>query len=96
MIAIIATFSVAPENAAAFEAAAGELVTATNAKEPGVKLYTLVRNAKEPTQYRMMELYADQAAIEFHTASEWYKAAGPKLGPLLAGRPQIEQYTVTA
>jgi len=96
MIAIIATFSVAEANAEAFEAVAAELVAATNANEPGVRLYTLVRNAKDPTEYRMMELYEDQAAIEAHTASEWYKAAGPKFGPLLGGRPKIEHYTVIA
>jgi quinol monooxygenase YgiN len=95
MIAIIALFTVAEANAEAFEAAAGELVAATRA-EPGNKLYTLVRSAKDPTQYRMMELYEDQAAVEAHMASDWFKAAGPKLGPLLDGRPKIEEYTVTA
>jgi quinol monooxygenase YgiN len=96
MIAIIALFTVAEANAAAFEAAAGELVAATRANEPGTRLYTLVRSAKDPTQYRMMELYEDQAAVDAHMASDWFKAAGPKLGPLLDGRPVIEQYTVTA
>jgi quinol monooxygenase YgiN len=96
MIAIIATFTVAEANAEAFEAVANALVAATRANEPGVKLYTLVRNGKEPTQYRMMELYDDQAAVDSHMASEWFKAAGPKLGPLLDGRLKIEQYAVTA
>ncbi|AYJ85405.1 antibiotic biosynthesis monooxygenase (plasmid) [Sphingomonas paeninsulae] len=94
MIAIIATFTINAENAAAFEAVAGELVKATNANEPGVQLYKLVHNAKDPTQYRMMELYDDQAAVDAHMASEWFKAAGPKLGGLIEGRMQLERYAV--
>lgn len=80
MIAIIATFTVPEDKAEAFEAIAGELVAATNANEPGVKLYTLVRSAAEPTQYRMMELYENQAAIDAHMASEWFRAGGAETG----------------
>ncbi|MDO7842216.1 putative quinol monooxygenase [Sphingomonas immobilis] len=96
MIAIIASFTVPEDKAEAFEAIAGELVAATNANEPGVKLYTLARDKKDPTQYRMMELYEDQAAVDTHMASDWFKAAGPKLGGVLDGRPKIEQFTVVA
>lgn len=94
MIAIIATFTVTSDNAAAFEAVAGELAQATLANETGVSLYKLVRSTKDATQYRMMELYADQAAVDMHMASEWFKAAGPKLGGLVEGRIQIESYSV--
>jgi quinol monooxygenase YgiN len=94
MIAIIATFTVTADNAAAFEAVAGELAKATNANEPGVQLYKLVRSAKDTTQYRMMELYDDQAAVDSHMASDWFKAAGPKLGALVEGRIQIDSYAV--
>jgi quinol monooxygenase YgiN len=92
MIGLIATFTVTEENAAAFEAVATELASATRAGEPGNKLYQLVRNQKEPTQFRMMELYADQAAVEAHMASDWFKAAGPKLMALIEGRMLLERY----
>lgn len=39
-----------------------------------------------------MELYADQATVDAHMASDWFKAAGPKLGALIEGRPQLERY----
>ena len=95
MISIIATFIVSRANAEAFEAVAAELVAATRANEPGVKLYTLVRNAKDPTQYRMIEMYEDQAALDAHMTSDWFKAIGPKLMPLLDARLKIAQYTLT-
>lgn len=92
MIAIIATFTVPEANAAAFESVIAELSAATRANEPGVTLYQLVRGLKDPTHYRLMELYADQATVDTHMASDWFKAAGPKLGELIEGRPLLERY----
>jgi len=37
-----------------------------------------------------MEIYDDQAAIEAHRNSEHFKAAGPRLGACLAGRPDVK------
>ena len=37
-----------------------------------------------------MEIYDDQAAIEAHGKSEHFKAAGPKIGACLAGRPDVK------
>ena len=93
MIGIIATFTVLEENAAAFEAAAGQLAEATRAGEPGAKLYQLVKSLADPIQYCMMELWEDQAALDNHVTTEWYKAAGPVVAPLLAGRPKLERYS---
>lgn len=92
MIGLIATFTVTEENAAAFETVATDLANATRAGESGNKFYQLVRNQKEPTQYRMMELYEDQSAVEAHMASDWFKAAGPKLMALIEGRMLLERY----
>ncbi|MDB5715828.1 MAG: antibiotic biosynthesis monooxygenase [Sphingomonadales bacterium] len=94
MIAIIASFTVTADNAAAFETIARQLEKDTKANEPGVKLYNLVRSAKDPTQYRMMELYDDQAAVDSHMKSDWFRAAGPKLAPLVEGRIVIESFSV--
>jgi len=92
MIAVTATFKVAPENAEAFEAVIAELTAATLANEPGVSLYQLGRSQKDPTFYRLLELYADKEALDAHMNSEWFKAAGPKLGALLAERPLLEKF----
>ena len=40
--------------------------------------------------YKVLELYKDQDALSAHGASDHFKAAGPKWGPVLAGRPEVE------
>ncbi len=92
MIGVVATMKVKPEQVAAFEAAMRELVRATRANEPGVKVYQFCRSQKEPTTYIVMELYQDQATLDAHMASDWFRGAGPKLMPCLAERPVLEKY----
>ena len=38
----------------------------------------------------MLELYKDQAAVDHHGGTEYFRAAGPKFAGVLAGRPEIE------
>ena len=33
---------------------------------------------------------ADQAALDAHGKTDYFRAAGPKLGPCLAGAPEVE------
>jgi len=37
----------------------------------------------------VMEIYQDQAALDAHGKTEYFKAAGPKIAPTMAGRPEI-------
>lgn len=92
MIGVVATMKVKPDQVAAFEAAMGDLVKATRGNEPGVKVYQFCRSKKEPTTYIVMELYQDQATLDAHMKSEWFRAAGPKLAPCLADRPVLDMY----
>ena len=92
MIGVIATMKVKPDQTAPFEAAMRELVAATRANEPGVTTYHFCRSQKEPTTYVVMEMYADQATLDSHMASEWFRSAGPKLMPCLAERPLLEKF----
>lgn len=92
MIGVVATMKVKPEQVAAFEEAMRDLVRATRANEPGVKVYQFCRSQKEPTTYVVMELYQDQATLDAHMASDWFRGAGPKLMPCLAERPVLEKY----
>jgi len=62
------------------------------ANEPGNKLYQLVRNKKNPQEYAVMELYEDEAALEAHREQPHFKDAQPKLGPCLAGKPDIKYF----
>jgi quinol monooxygenase YgiN len=92
MIGVVATMKVKPDQVAAFEAAMRELVKATRANEPGVKVYQFCRSRKEPNTYIVMELYQDQATLDAHMKSDWFRGAGPKLAPCLAERPVLDMF----
>ena len=90
MIGIVATLKIQEGKAAEFEAAFKEAMAAVRANEPGNIVYQVVKSRTDPNTYKVLELYKDQDAIAAHSASDHYKALGPKLGPCLAGRPEIE------
>jgi quinol monooxygenase YgiN len=90
MIGIVATLKIQDGKNAEFEAAFKEAMAAVRANEPGNLFYELVKSRTDPTSYKVLEGYTDADAIAAHTASDHYKALGPKLGPCLAGRPEVE------
>ncbi len=90
-IGIIATLKIQDGKGAEFEAFFGELAKQVRANEPGNLAYQLTKSRTEPNTYKVMELYTDQAAITHHGGTDYFKAAGPKFGAVLAGRPEIEQ-----
>lgn len=89
-IGVIATLTVVEGQNDAFEAVFAELAAAVRDNEPGNVFYTLTRSRSNPQVYKVLEQYADQAALEAHGASAHFRAAGPKLAPCLAGAPDIE------
>jgi quinol monooxygenase YgiN len=91
MIGIIATLQIQDGKAEAFEAVFRELSAAVRAGEPGNLCYQLTRSKADPLTYKVLELYADEDALNAHGASAHFKAAGPGLGACLAGRPDIER-----
>ena len=92
MLAVIATIKVKPGQEKDFEAVAKELVAKVNANEPGCKLYTLCRGEAADT-YVFMERYADQAAVEAHRATDYFKDLGRKMGAFMNGRPEVLRLT---
>lgn len=89
-IGVIATLTVAEGKNEEFEAVFAELAAAVRANERGNVFYTLTRSRSSAQVYKVLEQYADQAALEAHGASAHFRAAGPKLGPCLAGAPDVE------
>src|SRR5438552_19204331 len=71
-----------------FEAVAKELVAKVNAGEPGCKLYAL-HHSEAPQTYVFMERYADQAAVDAHRGTEYFKALGRKKGEHMDGRAEV-------
>ena len=43
-----------------------------------------------PEHIRLLEVYADEAAIAAHRDSAHFRGAGPALGAVLAGAPELE------
>lgn len=89
-VGIIATLQVAEGKNAEFEAAFSELVAAVKAHEPGNEFYDIFQSKDDPQQYKVLERYSDQSAMEAHGASDHFKAAGAKLGPCMAAPPALE------
>ena len=75
---------------AAFESAIGELAAATLATEPEIRVYQLCRSRADKGVYRLFELYESQDALDRHMQSDWFNAARPKIGPLVAEPPVLE------
>jgi len=90
MIGIVATLKIQEGKNAEFEAGFKEAMAAVRANEPGNLFYELVKSRTDPTTYKVLEGYKDEAAIAAHRDSDHYKALGPKIGPCMAGRPEIE------
>lgn len=90
MIGVVATLKCQPGKGAALEAAFGALAAQVRASEPGNRMYQLCRSRGEADTYKVLELYESEDALKAHGASEHFRAAGPGLGAVLAGRPEIE------
>jgi quinol monooxygenase YgiN len=90
MIAVIATLRVQGGKAQEFETLFGQLAAQVRANESGSIAYQLCRSRTEADTYKVLEIYRDEQALEAHRASEHFRSAGPGLGTVLAGRPEIE------
>jgi quinol monooxygenase YgiN len=90
VIGVIATLTVAEGKNDEFEAVFAEMAVSVRANEPGNEFYALTRSRSNPQVYKVLERYADQAALDAHSSSDHFKAAGPKLAPCLAAAPEIE------
>ncbi|MEW4467342.1 putative quinol monooxygenase [Parasphingorhabdus sp. JC815] len=89
-VGVVATLTVADGKNAEFEAVFSELMTAVRENEPGNEFYSVFKCKDNPQQYKVLERYVDQAALEAHGKSEHFRASGPKLAPCMAAAPVIE------
>ncbi len=90
MIGVVATIQAKEGREAEFEQVFAEMTSQVKSKEPGNHMYQLTRSRSEPRTYKVLEMYADQAALEAHGASDHYKEGGRKLRDLVEGRPVVE------
>lgn len=87
-IKIVAFVTIKPGEEDAFTAAARTCVAASRA-EPGVLHYDLWRETEGDRRFVFNELYADDAAVQAHMASDHFKAFGLAARGLAAARPEI-------
>jgi quinol monooxygenase YgiN len=91
---IIANVTVKPDKVKAFTEAAKEIIEKSN-KEAGCKSYQLFQDPYNNSKFVFVEEYKDQAAIDAHFASDYFKAFGPKIGDLVAEPAKIRIITVS-
>lgn len=91
-IGVIATIKVQEGKEGEFEAVFRGLAGEVRANEPGNRLYQVCRSRADKTSYIVMELYESEEALKAHGQSAHFKAAGPKIGPVLAGKPDIQYF----
>ncbi len=90
MIGVIAIIRAKDGREAEFERIFADMTTKVKANEPGNQMYQLTRSRTEPRTYKVLEVYADQAAFEAHGSSDHYKEGGRAMRDLVEGRPEVE------
>lgn len=91
-IGIVATLKVQSGKGKELEDVFKDLAQKVRTSESGNRLYQLFKSRKDADTYIVMEIYDDQAALEAHGKSDHFRAAGPRLAPVMGGRPDIQYF----
>ena len=94
MIGVVATLEIQDGKQGEFEAAAKDLMAKVKANEPGCLTYQLYKAKGSETTYIFMEQYASAEALKAHGQTEYFKAAQPSLGAVLAGAPKVDLFDI--
>jgi len=89
-IGVIARLKIQEGKNADFEATFLELQAAVSSSEPGNNFYSLHQSREDSNVYIVLEQYKDQASLDAHGKSDHFRSIGGKLGPFMAGAPEIE------
>ena len=93
MIFIAAKFRVLAEHADRWPQIAAEFTTATR-NEPGCLWFDWSRSVDDPTEYVLIEAFADGDAGAAHVHSDHFSNAQKSLPPHLAETPRIVNMTL--
>lgn len=94
MIGVVAKLKIADGKNAEFEEIAKGLMAKVKGNESGTLTYQLYKSKSDSQTYIFMEEYASQDALKAHGQTDYFKAAGAKMGAVLAGRPEIEYFDI--
>ena len=89
MIGVTAKLTIQDGKQSVFEEAVKKLMADVRANEPECTLYQFCKTKGSETEYMVIEVYENEAALAAHSASDHFKAAQPSLGACLAGMPEI-------
>jgi quinol monooxygenase YgiN len=89
LIGVVATMQVKDGAQAQFEKLFTELARAVRENEPGCLLYTVGAKRGSSNEYVTIERFVDDTAVEAHKVAPYFLAASPKIGALLARRPDV-------
>ena len=89
-IGVIATLTVLEGKNADFEEIFTRLAAQVNANEAGCNFYQLHKSREDLQVYKVLEQYTDQAALEAHGKTDYFRAAGKELAGCMAAAPQLE------
>ena len=89
-IGVIAKLKIQEGKNTDFESTFLELQKAVRGSEPGNNFYSLHQSREDSNVYVVLEEYKDQAALDAHGKSDHFRSIGGKLGPFMAGAPDIE------
>jgi quinol monooxygenase YgiN len=92
---IIAKLPVKPEKTKNFIAAAREIIEKSN-KETGCTSYQLYQDPYDQSKFVFVEEYKNQAAVDAHFATEYFKAFSPKIADFVSGPAVIKIVTVAS
>lgn len=87
-VEVIATLEARLERETDLEAALRALLTHSR-QEPGVRRYDLYRDSERPATFHVLEVYADEAALEAHRESAHYLKFREQAGDWLAAAPMV-------
>ena len=90
MICILATIKVKEGKEGLFEETFINLSKEVRKNEKGNIFYQISKDRDELLTYIVMEHYIDQESVDLHGKSDRFRAAGPKLGECIEGRPIIK------
>jgi quinol monooxygenase YgiN len=89
-IGVIAKLKIQEGKNAEFESTFLELQAVVANSEPGNNFYSLHQSREDKNVYIVLEQYTDQDALDAHGKSDHFRSIGGKLGPFMAGAPEIE------
>ena len=90
---IIARLFVKPDKINDFTEAAKEMIENSN-KEAGCSSYQLYQDPYDNTKFVFVESYNNQAAVQTHFSTEYFKAFGPKISDFITAPAEIKIVTV--